>query len=227
MWTFLFFSSVTDQLPHPLLGNRCGLLAFAQLPLIVGLASKNQVISYLTGISYEKVRPSLAFSIRPPVADKRDLPRTQLNFLHRAAGRACLLLSWIHTIERGMILTLSEKKCDRSYPFPLVKTIFLTLLPPFFLQCHLPDPHGCELSPSHTSSTRHWLTEPFLNSTQMGCVALISVTLLIGLSIKPFLRRVAYEVFLVSHIVFAFLFLLGSWMHWDEFGGFFFTALLP
>lgn len=49
--------------------------AFAQLPLIVGLAGKNNLISYFTGISYEK-----------------------LNYLHRASGRVCVLTSWVHWI---------------------------------------------------------------------------------------------------------------------------------
>jgi ferric-chelate reductase len=51
--------------------------AFSQIPLIIGLASKNNVIAYLTGISYQK-----------------------LNYLHRASGRACLLLSYVHMIGR-------------------------------------------------------------------------------------------------------------------------------
>lgn len=55
--------------------NPMGHAAFAQLPLIVGLASKNNTLSFLTGISYEK-----------------------LNYLHRAAGRVCVLTSWIHCL---------------------------------------------------------------------------------------------------------------------------------
>lgn len=47
--------------------------AFAQLPLIVGLASKNNGISWVTGVSYEK-----------------------LNYLHRASARVCVLTSWVH-----------------------------------------------------------------------------------------------------------------------------------
>lgn len=49
--------------------------AFAQLPLIVGLASKNNLISYFTGVSYEK-----------------------LNYLHRASARVCVLTTWVHWI---------------------------------------------------------------------------------------------------------------------------------
>jgi hypothetical protein len=48
---------------------------YVQIPLIVALASRNNLISYLTGISYQK-----------------------LNFMHRAAGRACYIFAWVHTI---------------------------------------------------------------------------------------------------------------------------------
>lgn len=54
--------------------NQAGWLAVAQIPLIIALAGKNNLISFMTGISYEK-----------------------LNFLHRAAGRVCLLCVWIHS----------------------------------------------------------------------------------------------------------------------------------
>jgi hypothetical protein len=49
--------------------------AFAQLPIIIALAGKNNIVSFLTGVPYQ-----------------------ELNYLHRASGRLCLLCSWIHTI---------------------------------------------------------------------------------------------------------------------------------
>lgn len=49
--------------------------AFSQLPLILVLVMKNNPISLLTGITYQK-----------------------FNYLHRAASRACLLCSWIHVV---------------------------------------------------------------------------------------------------------------------------------
>jgi hypothetical protein len=49
--------------------------AFAQLPIIIALAGKNNLISFLTGVPYQ-----------------------ELNYLHRASGRLCLLCSWLHTI---------------------------------------------------------------------------------------------------------------------------------
>lgn len=55
--------------------NPMGFVAFGQIPLIVGLASRNNILSWLTGISYEK-----------------------LNYLHRASGRICVLTTWLHTL---------------------------------------------------------------------------------------------------------------------------------
>ncbi|TDL29709.1 hypothetical protein BD410DRAFT_833972 [Rickenella mellea] len=57
--------------------DRAAHLASCQLPLIVALAGKNNIISFLVGIGHEK-----------------------LNVLHRAAARACLLLLWIHAMVR-------------------------------------------------------------------------------------------------------------------------------
>lgn len=50
-------------------------MALIQIPLIVGLASRNNTISYLTGISYQN-----------------------LNFLHRTSARMCIFWSWVHLI---------------------------------------------------------------------------------------------------------------------------------
>ncbi|RSH84110.1 uncharacterized protein EHS24_005609 [Apiotrichum porosum] len=55
--------------------NPMGYVAFGQIPLIVALSSRNNVLSWLTGISYEK-----------------------LNYLHRASGRLCVLTTWLHTL---------------------------------------------------------------------------------------------------------------------------------
>ncbi|KAI0693553.1 ferric reductase NAD binding domain-containing protein [Cytidiella melzeri] len=58
--------------------DRAAHLASCQLPLIVALAGKNNIISFFTGVSHEK-----------------------LNILHRAAARTCLLFLWIHAITRA------------------------------------------------------------------------------------------------------------------------------
>ncbi|KAF9451639.1 hypothetical protein P691DRAFT_337963 [Macrolepiota fuliginosa MF-IS2] len=57
--------------------DRAAHLATSQLPLIVALAGKNNIIAFLTGVSHEK-----------------------LNVLHRAASRAVLVLLWIHGLTR-------------------------------------------------------------------------------------------------------------------------------
>ncbi|GJE84448.1 ferric reductase family protein [Phanerochaete sordida] len=58
--------------------DRAAHLASCQLPLIVALAGKNNIISWLTGVSHEK-----------------------LNILHRAAARTCLMFLWLHAIARA------------------------------------------------------------------------------------------------------------------------------
>ncbi|WVW84449.1 hypothetical protein I302_106483 [Kwoniella bestiolae CBS 10118] len=57
------------------IANRFGIMSFSQLPIILLLVSKNNPISSLTGITYQK-----------------------LNYLHRASSRICLLTSWGHAI---------------------------------------------------------------------------------------------------------------------------------
>ncbi|KAG2013502.1 metalloreductase, variant 2 [Coprinopsis cinerea AmutBmut pab1-1] len=57
--------------------TRAGMIATSQIPLVVGLANKNNVVSYLTGVGHEK-----------------------LNVLHRASGRTVLFFLWIHAVGR-------------------------------------------------------------------------------------------------------------------------------
>lgn len=58
--------------------DRAAHLASCQLPLVVALAGKNNIISWFTGVSHEK-----------------------LNILHRAAARTCLLFLWLHAVARA------------------------------------------------------------------------------------------------------------------------------
>ncbi|KAF9498476.1 hypothetical protein BDN71DRAFT_1385581 [Pleurotus eryngii] len=57
--------------------DRAAHLASCQVPLIIALAGKNNILSFLTGVSHER-----------------------LNVLHRAAARTCFVLAWIHVISR-------------------------------------------------------------------------------------------------------------------------------
>ncbi|QRV87582.1 Ferric reductase like transmembrane component [Ceratobasidium sp. AG-Ba] len=57
--------------------NRAAHLATSQTPLIVALAGKNNIVSLLTGIGYEKI-----------------------NVLHRVTARSTLILIWVHAFGR-------------------------------------------------------------------------------------------------------------------------------
>nr|VWP00534.1 Pre-mRNA-splicing ATP-dependent RNA helicase PRP28 (EC [Ganoderma boninense] len=76
----------TKDLNYWFYQDRGAHLAACQLPFIVALAGKNNIISFLTGIGHEK-----------------------LNVLHRAAARTCLILLWIHALTRT-VAGLTERE---------------------------------------------------------------------------------------------------------------------
>ncbi|KAF5375667.1 hypothetical protein D9615_009357 [Tricholomella constricta] len=68
-------------------GNMAGNVASAQLPLMTALGTKNNIISFLTGVSFDK-----------------------LNYLHRMSARAICVLLWVHAAGRikvGMVGSFS------------------------------------------------------------------------------------------------------------------------
>ncbi|KAH9850710.1 ferric reductase NAD binding domain-containing protein [Lenzites betulinus] len=69
----------SSNLQHWFYEDRAAHLASCQLPFIVALAGKNNLISLFTGIGHEK-----------------------LNVLHRACARTCLILLWIHALCRAI-----------------------------------------------------------------------------------------------------------------------------
>ncbi|GAB1524896.1 ferric-chelate reductase Frp1 [Rhizoctonia solani] len=73
IWTFIN----SRRLTVGLWANRAAHLATSQTPLIVALAGKNNIVTLLTGIGYEK-----------------------LNVLHRASARSTLILIWVHAFGR-------------------------------------------------------------------------------------------------------------------------------
>ncbi|KAI0352818.1 hypothetical protein OH77DRAFT_738752 [Trametes cingulata] len=75
----------TFDLQYWFFEDRAAHLASCQLPFIVALAGKNNIISFFTGVGHEK-----------------------LNVLHRATARTCLVLLWIHALSRA-ISGLPEK----------------------------------------------------------------------------------------------------------------------
>ncbi|CAE6393364.1 unnamed protein product [Rhizoctonia solani] len=73
IWAFINSRGLTVGL----WANRAAHLATSQTPLIVALAGKNNIVTLLTGIGYEK-----------------------LNVLHRASARSTLILIWAHAFGR-------------------------------------------------------------------------------------------------------------------------------
>ncbi|KAE8350918.1 ferric reductase NAD binding domain-containing protein [Aspergillus coremiiformis] len=69
----LYYSSIS--IGSPPLAIRAGMIAVAMIPWIIALSTRANFISFLTGISHER-----------------------LNVLHRWAGYLCLFLSLIHTV---------------------------------------------------------------------------------------------------------------------------------
>ncbi|WWC62309.1 uncharacterized protein I303_104905 [Kwoniella dejecticola CBS 10117] len=125
------------------IANRFGIMSFSQLPIILLLVSKNNPISSLTGITYQK-----------------------LNYLHRASSRVCLLTSWGHAI---------------------------------------------------LWTPRVWAARDFRQYLLCGIAALFGFTMLWVTSFR-FVRRMAYEFFLASHIIFTIMYLVGAWFHWRWLG---------
>ena len=58
-----------------------------------------------------------------------------------------------------------------------------------------------------------------------GVVAAVSFNLLVILGDKRLLRHFVYEFWLVSHIVLAFLFLIGAVFHWKPYAYYLYPAL--
>ncbi|KAF8512481.1 ferric reductase NAD binding domain-containing protein [Gautieria morchelliformis] len=94
VWEFVNTRNITthQNLDLTYWANRAGTLAASQTPLIVALAGKNNIISLLTGISYEK-----------------------LNIVHRGVARAVMLLVWIHTAARIKAGLVGDQSLSQVY----------------------------------------------------------------------------------------------------------------
>ncbi|OCH91755.1 iron reductase [Obba rivulosa] len=66
-------------------GNRAGSIASSQFPLVTVLGTKNNVLSYITGISYDK-----------------------LNYIHRMTARVTFVLLWVHSGAKLSTATSAE-----------------------------------------------------------------------------------------------------------------------
>ncbi|PIL27014.1 transporter [Ganoderma sinense ZZ0214-1] len=73
-WEFLGTTNLEGQkLDIKYWGTRAGILAVSQTPIVTALGTKNNVVAYITGISYDK-----------------------LNYIHRMTARVIFVLLWVH-----------------------------------------------------------------------------------------------------------------------------------
>ncbi|KAJ7099901.1 ferric reductase NAD binding domain-containing protein [Mycena belliarum] len=83
-WAFINTTNLEGvKLSPQYYANRIGLIAATQLPLMISLGMKNNIITFLTGISFDK-----------------------LNILHRIAARVICVMLWIHA--SGHVRNLQE-----------------------------------------------------------------------------------------------------------------------
>ncbi|KAF8903885.1 ferric reductase NAD binding domain-containing protein [Gymnopilus junonius] len=88
-WTFVNTTTLEGQkVEAHYYANRAGTIAASQLPIVIALGMKNNIISSLTGIGFEKVITFCSHLIH--------LTLPQLNFLHRMSARTLVILIWIH-----------------------------------------------------------------------------------------------------------------------------------
>ncbi|KAI0916552.1 hypothetical protein AcV5_003008 [Taiwanofungus camphoratus] len=86
VWEFINTTDLEgEKLDYSFWGNRAGTIASSQLPLITALGTKNNVVSYITGVSYDK-----------------------LNYVHRMTARVIFVLLWVHTGNKYATYTPSE-----------------------------------------------------------------------------------------------------------------------
>ncbi|KAL4079858.1 ferric reductase NAD binding domain-containing protein [Scleroderma yunnanense] len=75
IWTFTHTTSLgKTKLDWRYWSGRSGIIATSQFPLLTALGTKNNIISVITGVSYEK-----------------------MNFLHRMMSRVVFILLWVHS----------------------------------------------------------------------------------------------------------------------------------
>ncbi|EJF65061.1 hypothetical protein DICSQDRAFT_177735 [Dichomitus squalens LYAD-421 SS1] len=83
-WEFINTTNLAGQpLDWRYYSSRAGALAVSQFPLVTVLGTKNNVLAYITGVSYDK-----------------------LNYLHRMTARVNLILLWIHAGAKAIPISM-------------------------------------------------------------------------------------------------------------------------
>ncbi|KAI0635361.1 iron reductase [Trametes polyzona] len=93
-----------DKLNQSYWENRIGVLGASQLPLITALGTKNNALSFITGVSYDR-----------------------LKFIHRMMARSVFILLWAHGIARLTHLDASQYP-PWFVPLGILAMSFFTLL---------------------------------------------------------------------------------------------------
>ncbi|KAH9855456.1 iron reductase [Lenzites betulinus] len=104
-WGFINTTNLAGQnLNQSYWENRLGVLSASQLPLITALGTKNNALSYITGVSYDR-----------------------LKFIHRMMARSVFILLWAHGIAR---LTHLENSQYPTWfvPLGILAMFFFTIL---------------------------------------------------------------------------------------------------
>ncbi|KAI0371024.1 hypothetical protein BV20DRAFT_1112735 [Pilatotrama ljubarskyi] len=90
-WTFIDTTSSSGSALDPTYwSGRAGAMAASQLPLITALGTKSNLLSYITGISYDK-----------------------LNSIHRMVARVVFILLWVHA--GAKVVTLPPEAYQTTY----------------------------------------------------------------------------------------------------------------
>ncbi|OSC98885.1 iron reductase [Trametes coccinea BRFM310] len=92
-WEFVNTTTLAGhQLDYTYWSSRAGAIAASQFPLITALGTKNNVVAYITGISYDK-----------------------LNYVHRMAARVVFVLLWLHGGSKASSGTLVPASYDEWF----------------------------------------------------------------------------------------------------------------
>ncbi|KAG2151663.1 ferric reductase NAD binding domain-containing protein [Suillus bovinus] len=93
IYAFINTTSVEDQkLDIIYWSNRIAMLASSQFPIVTALGTKNNLVSLVTGISYDR-----------------------LNYIHRMMARTCFMLLWVHAA--GEVVCFSSFRETLSEPW--------------------------------------------------------------------------------------------------------------
>ncbi|KAJ7675201.1 ferric reductase like transmembrane component-domain-containing protein [Mycena rosella] len=123
-WAFINTTSLEgERFSTRYYANRSGLIAASQFPLLIALGMKNNILTFFTGISFDK-----------------------LNLLHRVVARVLCVLLWIHgggrITQAGRAETLKDFE-EGWFRWGFVSTIALTML--CFLSMRPIRSHGYEM----------------------------------------------------------------------------------